>query len=189
MLTLAETAIKLGVSENTVRNWVKDGKIMAQTVLKGRREIYVIEEDEIDRYCAANGQQFEANDGPQSGSNSIPPALVFFQGEIDRREHRLAELGNENGGLREDKGILQGEVNQLRARLEEKDREIQLLREEIKDQQEIIAGLREQVASRDEALKEWKEGWASFQDQIQELRYEVSAVKDTKSAFKWPWQK
>lgn len=184
MYTLAQAAEMLGISETAARNWIKSGKLLAHSVTKGARQVWMVDEEDLQECLASQASKGEANTEPNYEANSAsqPPAVQFFENLMQRYDDRVDQLTSQINALAEEKGEYKGALAQLREEVSQRQRDIVDLRT-------IIDGMREQVASRDETLRVYRDDIDRLENDNQRLREELATAQDEAVKPRWPWMK
>jgi transposase-like protein len=135
MYTVIEAAYKLGVSENTLRNWIRNQEVDVQIEVRRNKPVQVISPEEVMRLMNIKG----IDDQPQVEEQSVPQpesyalAIAYVREEITRRDNKIDELYDRIAQLEREKGQVEGEKAQLRSQLESTLEEVKEWRRENMD--------------------------------------------------------
>lgn len=101
--TVRDVAEDFGVSEATVRNWIKKGDLKATKT--SNRGGYLIAEEDLDAYCELVDRRYEKEQSPEeldeadedeiTDEDILDMLLKWNDKEITELEHKLAELEKE----------------------------------------------------------------------------------------------
>lgn len=91
-LTVYDVSMKLKVHPETVRRWIRNGKLKA--VRNSKKGGFLIEESEVLRFCKyANRYRLSTNEEPAMDYDEIFKAMEFHISEIVRLE-QILKSGN-----------------------------------------------------------------------------------------------
>jgi excisionase family DNA binding protein len=117
-ITVGEAARLLGVHRNTVRNRIKDGRIIAHKVLEGEREVYRIDADSLGIERTSAGVHNKVAQRTTSGGDVVQLLM-----------HRINTAMQEVGDLREQLGEERGRRLRVEEENEQLRQELEALRE------------------------------------------------------------
>lgn len=135
----------LGVAPNTVRNLVKDGKLIVDVEVRNGRKVTVVMEDELlavkeerrKEQASKLGINLDAIDDAdldaEEPSEVIPQGFIWLTNEMDAREKRIRELEELLRDAARENGQLKGENTELRSALERSFAETLEWRKEARD--------------------------------------------------------
>jgi len=140
-ITVGEAARLLGVHRNTVRNRIKNGRIIAHKTIEGEREIYRIDADSLGIERTSAGVHNKVAQRTTSGGDVVQLLM-----------HRINTAMQEVGDLREQLGEERGR----RLRVEEENEQLRQELEALREARESPEAVSERpTASREE---EWIQG-------------------------------
>jgi hypothetical protein len=191
-LSFVEAGKASGISRKVIMRWSNTGQISSRTEFRGKREVTVVDEDDV-RRCVMRQPQSMAvlmddEDNQGQAETSVGQDAVPDRDEMPLGDQRAQAVGEFLIALQSEKTQLQAQVSDLSREL---GRLQGVLEERDKTMGQVLAARDELLSEKDKRIAEKDLRLSEQAQQLGELRewYRQSAAVKERPKWRWPWQR